>query len=121
MEKFDRLFGEEQLMPRPAVDAHTDDGTLIIEVELPGVDIEKDVTIEAVDDVLKLEGKTEHDREAFHVAERRYGSFHRRIPLPDGVDPDTIEADYTAGVLTVRVPRPALEAPEPRKIPVKHD
>lgn len=125
MEKFDRLFGEERLMPRPAVDAHTDDGTLIIEVELPGVDIEKDVTIEAVDDVLKLEGKTEHDREydreGFHAAERRYGSFHRRIPLPDGVDPDTIEADYAAGVLTVRVPLPALKASEPRKIPVKHD
>ncbi len=125
MEKFDRLFGEERLMPRPALDAHTEDGTLIVEVELPGVDIEEDVTIEVVDDILMLEGKIEHDREydreGFHVAERRYGSFHRQIPLPDGVDPDTIEASYSAGVLTVHVPLPAVETPEPKKIPVKHD
>ena len=125
MEKFDRLFGEERVMPRPAIDAHTEDGTLIVEVELPGVDIEKDVTIEVADDILKVEGKTEHDREydreGFHVAERRYGSFHRQIPLPDGVDPETIDASYTAGVLTVRVPLPAIEMREPKKIPVKHD
>lgn len=125
MDKFDRLFGEERVMPRPAIDAHTKDNTLIVEVELPGVDIEEDVTIEVIDDILKVEGKTEHDREydreGFHVAERRYGSFHRQIPLPDGVDPNTIDATYTAGVLTVRVPLPTVEAPEPRKIPVTHD
>ncbi|MDH3247784.1 MAG: Hsp20/alpha crystallin family protein [Acidimicrobiia bacterium] len=125
MEKFDRLFGEERMMPRPAVDAHTEDGTLIVEVELPGVDIENDVTIEVIDDILTVSGKTEHDREydrdGFHVAERRFGSFHRQIPLPDGVDPDDIEAAYTAGVLTVRVPLPAVEVSEPKKIPVKHD
>ena len=125
MEKFDRLFGEERLMPRPAIDAHTEDGTLIVEVELPGIDIEEDVTIEVVDDILRIEGKTEHDREydreGFHVAERRYGSFHRQIPLPDGVDPDEIHAAYNAGVLTVRVPLPAVKVSEPKKIPVKHD
>jgi HSP20 family protein len=125
MEKFDRLFGEERVMPRPAIDAHTRDNTLIVEIELPGVDIEEDVTIEVTDDILTVDGKTEHDREydreGFHVAERRYGSFHRQIPLPEGADPDTIEADYTSGVLTVRVPLPTVAAPEPRKIPVKHD
>lgn len=125
MEKFDRLFGEERLMPRPAIDAHTEDGTLIVEVELPGIDIEKDVTIEVLDDILTVEGKTEHDREydreGFHVAERRYGSFRRQVPLPDGVDPDKIEAAYDAGVLTVHVPLPAVEVAEPKKIPVKHD
>jgi HSP20 family protein len=125
MEKFDRLFGEERVMPRPAIDAHTEDGTLIVEVELPGVDIEKDVTIEVVDNVLTLEGKTEHDREydreGFHVAERRYGTFHRQIPLPDGVDAERIEASFNAGVLTVHVPLPEVRMSEPKKIPVKHD
>ncbi len=123
MEKFDRLFGEERLMPRPAVDAYTKDGELIVEVELPGVDIDKDVTIEVIDDVLKIEGTTEHDKEydrdGFHVAERRFGSFHRQLPLPDGVDPEMIKAQYDAGVLKVIVPLPEETVAEPRKIEVK--
>jgi HSP20 family protein len=124
MEKFDRLFGEERFMPRPAVDAFTKDGTLVVEVELPGVDVDEDVTIEVVDDILKIEGKTEHadeyDREGFHVAERRFGSFQRHIPLPDGVDPEMIEAHYDAGVLKVIVPLPEVTTTEARKIEVKH-
>jgi HSP20 family protein len=124
MEKFDRLFGEERFMPRPAVDAYTKDQNLIVEVELPGIDIDDDVTIEVIDDVLKIEGKTEHDkeydREGFHIAERKFGSFHRQLPLPDGVDPDRIKAEYDAGVLRVIVPLPEKTAIEPRKIEVKH-
>lgn len=125
MERFDRLFGEERFMPRPAVDAYTKDNDLIFEIELPGVDIDEDVTIEIVDDVLTIEGKTEHDREydreGFHIAERRFGSFHRQLPLPDGVDPDAIKAEFDAGVLTVRVPIPEqIAATEPRKIAIKH-
>ncbi len=124
MEKFDRLFGEERFLPRPAIDAYTKDGNLFVEVELPGVDIDDDVTIEIIDDILKIEGKTEHDTEydrgGFHVAERRFGTFHRQLPLPDGVDPEMIKAQYDAGVLKVIVPLPEETTTEPRKIEVKH-
>lgn len=125
MKKFDRLIGEERDMPRPAVDAYTSDRSLVFEIELPGIDIDEDVTIEVSNDLLEIQGKTEHDREydreGFHIAERRFGSFRRQLPLPDGVDPDTITAEYHSGVLKVRIPLPEeIATTEPRKISVEH-
>ena len=39
-----------------------------------------------------------------HRTERRYGSFQRVIPLPEGVDPDRAQADYRNGVLEISMP-----------------
>jgi HSP20 family protein len=42
----------------------------------------------------------------YHRHELRYGTFARRLPLPDGVDPSTVAASSKDGILTVRVPMP---------------
>ena len=49
--------------------------------------------------------------------ERSFGSFSRSFQLPENTDPEKIEAKYTDGVLTVRVPK--VEESKPRKIEVE--
>ncbi len=47
----------------------------------------------------------------------RYGSIHQVITLPEGADPERIEARYHNGMLEVRVPK--CEEARPKRIPVK--
>jgi HSP20 family protein len=51
--------------------------------------------------------------------ERTYGSFYRRLPLPEGVKAEVIEATFTDGVLEVKVPKPASAEAKPTKVAVK--
>ena len=41
--------------------------------------------------------------EGKHRSEFRYGSFSRTLELPPGADPDSVTADYTHGILTIKV------------------
>ena len=51
------------------------------------------------------------------VNERVYGKFRRNITLPNDVNADAVDADYTNGVLTLTMPK--SEASKPRQINVK--
>ncbi|OWK35198.1 hypothetical protein FRUB_10040 [Fimbriiglobus ruber] len=46
-----------------------------------------------------------------------YGEFSRTITLPVTVDPNAVEANYEAGVLTVTLRK--VESVKPRRIAVK--
>ena len=56
-------------------------------------------------------------RRDFYVAECRYGSFVRTVPLPPGLDVDRAEAHVANGVLTVRFPK-AASRPGAHRIPI---
>lgn len=92
----------------PAVDVYEEGDMVIIEAPLPGVEID-DVTISIENDVLTIEGKSEKksevDEKDYYRKEVRYGSFHRAIALPHSVDSEQAEANYSDGVLKVRVPK----------------
>ena len=47
--------------------------------------------------------------------ERRYGAFSRTMALPEGVDPKTIKATTSDGVLELTIPLPKEAAAEPVK------
>ncbi len=104
----DRAFGRSEFFPwHPSVDVFTREGLFVVELELPGIDPEKDVEVSVEDDVLVIKGEksrehevTEKDR---YLLERSYGSFERRIPLPEGADTETVSAEYAKGILTVTV------------------
>ncbi|MGQ7788835.1 Hsp20/alpha crystallin family protein [Nesterenkonia sp. PF2B19] len=87
----------------PAVDAHRDGEDLVLRVDLPGVDPEKDVSVELTGRSLTVSGERRDEREAEGLREVRYGSFSRTVTLPQEVPSDSVTADYDAGVLTVRV------------------
>jgi HSP20 family protein len=50
------------------------------------------------------------------VTERPLGVFSRQLFLGDTLDTDHISADYSAGVLTVRIP--VAEKAKPRRIEI---
>ncbi len=91
-----------------ALDAVEEDDKLVVRASLPGIDPDKiKVTIE--DCVLTIDGETKVDDEAkvgnYLIRERRTGSFHRAMRLPDSVDVDQAETNYDEGVLTVAFPK----------------
>jgi HSP20 family protein len=117
------MMTEAPIFPiRPRTDLVHEDGHLAVTAELPGIDPEKDVSITVEDDVLIIKGEKTKEKEFEEkdrfIHERHFGTFERRIPLPDGVDPDAIEASYDKGVLKIVVPLPEEKVQEPRKIDV---
>jgi HSP20 family molecular chaperone IbpA len=78
----------------PAVDfVETDEVT----AELPGVD-EKNIKVRFADGVLTVRGEKQEEKEEkkkdYSLNERSYGSFHRALQLPSGIDEDKIEATF---------------------------
>jgi HSP20 family protein len=91
-----------------ALDAIEEDEKLVVRASLPGIDPDEiKVTIE--DGVLTIDGETKVDEEGkvgnYLIRERRTGSFHRSVRLPDSVDVDQAETNYDEGVLTVAFPK----------------
>lgn len=106
----------------PAVDIREDNNEIALEIELPGIK-PSDVEVTAENGVLTIRGEkqsasTEGNEGRYHVVERSYGSFTRSFQLPTGVDEQRIEADFTDGVLTVRIPKAALA--QPRRIEIRN-
>jgi HSP20 family protein len=70
--------------------------------------------------LLTLSGRraaTEEEQATWYRRERFEGSFQRVLTLPEDVDPDQVQANYTHGVLHVRIGR--QEKTRPRRIEVK--
>ena len=103
----------------PSVDVYDDDKKFVIKAEIPGVD-KKNIHIDVKESVLTLSGERSHENEVkeenFYRKERAFGKFERSFTLPEGIDPDSIEADYKDGVLNIIIPKP--EEKEPKKISV---
>ncbi len=98
----------------PAMDLVEEDDRYVLRADLPGVS-EDDVSIELDDNVLTISGehRSEHEerRDGYHRVERATGRFSRSLVLPDGVDPDSVQARFEQGVLEVSVPKPAERKP----------
>ncbi len=94
----------------PVCDVFGREGDLVVHLEVPGIDPEKDVTIQVEDDVLVIRGERSTKEEVadkdFYRMESSYGSFERRLPIPEGVKEDDIVATYADGVLEVVLPAP---------------
>ena len=124
--EFDRLFN--QLFDRneaakrwvPAMDLVEYDDHFVLRADLPGM-TEADVSIEVRDNTLTLSGerRAEHEdrKGGYYRLERQFGKFSRALSLPEGVNADAIEANFTSGVLEVRIPKP--EERKPRRIEIK--
>ncbi|HEU5216085.1 MAG TPA: Hsp20/alpha crystallin family protein [Gaiellaceae bacterium] len=96
----------------PPVDVYETEDEYLVKVDLPGVKSE-DMNIEVNDSVLTLSGSRVVDETgAAQLVERPYGSFARTLTLPQGVNSDSIEADYRDGVLELRIPKPAERKPK---------
>jgi HSP20 family molecular chaperone IbpA len=105
------------LTPLVRVEDFTEDGNYVLRAEMPGIDPEKDVTLDIQDDVLTIRGERREEEHTKGHHELHYGAFSRSVRLPRDVDPDAVHATYTDGVLEVRVPTRQSDQ-EPKRIPV---
>lgn len=116
--RMDRFFhpeAESRGFWTPAVDMYEKDGKLVIKAELPGLD-KKDVSLDYKDGILTLKGErrveNEVKEENYYRRELSCGSFIRSFSLPPETDPDKITAEFTNGLLTIEVPKPASSQPK---------
>ncbi len=103
----------------PAMDLSETEQEFVLRADLPGLD-ESDVNIELEDNVLTVSGerKSEHEerKEGYYRVERASGKFSRSLTLPEGVDPEKIDASFENGVLEVHIPKP--EQRKPHKVTI---
>lgn len=104
----------------PPVETYIDQNRYHVRLALPGVK-PNEVSVQAHGNELTISGErkqeaTPADERIFHH-EITYGAFERVLPLPEGVQPDKIEANFINGVLQISAP--LSEKAIPRKIEVK--
>jgi len=106
----------------PAVDVVEKDREYEITAELPGLD-EKNIELKLSNGVLTLKGEKKEEKEErdkdYYMSERRYGSFMRSFQVPEGVDTAKIEAAFSKGVLTVKLPKTAEAQKSEKTISIK--
>ena len=103
-----------------AVDLYRTDDSVVLSVDLPGVDAGsidvgvdgRILTVRAQRTAPEPEGATWLSRE------RQTGAVVRKLRLGESIDTESIAADYADGVLTVTLP--VAEKAKPRKIEVTH-
>ncbi len=103
----------------PAVDIFEEQDSIVIKAELPGVNKEG-ISVDVKGRVLTLKGERSVDNEVkeekYYRRERSFGRFERAFTLPAEVDPGTVKAEYSDGVLKITVPKP--ESHKPKQITV---
>ena len=89
--------------------------------EVPALDHDADaIDIDVERNMLTVKAErrpaTKADDVQMELSERPLGVFSRQIVLADTLDTEHIQADYDAGVLTLRIP--IAERAKPRKITI---
>jgi HSP20 family protein len=108
----------------PQVEVCEKQGTLHVFADLPGMNKE-DVKLSIEGDQLIIQGERRSSHEegqqgsGFYHSERSYGTFFRSIPLPEGVDPQTAEANFKDGVLDVCFDAPRTPQQQTRQIEIR--
>ncbi len=105
---FDSFFNDSvsKRSSSPRVDIREEENSYLLEAELPGMS-EKDIEVKVDDSLLTISSKkddqTEEKRDGYILRERRHNSFTRSFVLPKDVDRDSIEADFSDGVLNLTI------------------
>jgi len=117
-EEFGRL--RETFIPR--VDVKEEDNNVVVAAELPGMD-QKDIDVTVTHDSVRIAGEKKHEEEkeekGYYHRETSYGSFERVIDLPTEVDENKAEAEFSKGVLTIKLSKSAEAQAKQKKIKIK--
>ena len=101
------------------MDAYRQGDEFIVDIDLPGIAVDSiDLTIDQ--NVLTVQASRRRSAQEgveLLIAERPTGEFSRQLLLGDTLDADRIAADYTDGVLHIRVP--IAEKARPRRLHVE--
>lgn len=98
----------------PQIEVLQTNGHFMVRTDLPGL-TKDDVKIEITNDFLTISGERKEEKEekheGFYRTERRYGSFYRHIPLPEGAKTENATATFVNGVLEITIPAPKFTTP----------
>jgi HSP20 family protein len=124
--ELDALFGQGSNLERSPwaggrpmpMDAYRRGDNVWVHLDLPGVATDSiDISVER--SVLTVTAERSYQRQEgdrVYIDERHEGTFRRQVSLGEGLDAEGIDADYTDGVLTLRIP--VAPQAKPRKITV---
>jgi HSP20 family protein len=106
----------------PNIEVFYLEGAIVVRAELPGLKKEE-ITVKIVKGALMIEGERKYEKEVpkkeYFTTERAYGTFYRRIPLPEDVKVDDIKATFKNGVLEVKIPMKLVPEVEKRIVEVE--
>jgi len=112
-------FGENFI---PSVDVKEEDDQVIVAAELPGID-QKDIDVEVTQDSVRIAGEKRKEQKkeekGYYHRETSYGAFERIIDLPAAVDEDKAEAEFSKGILTIKLPKSEQARSKRKKVEVK--
>lgn len=119
---FEDVMGSTMNLGLPAVDVYQRDHEMVVEAELPGLDL-KDVEVNATEDSITIRGQSRYEREVkeenLYRSERRLGMINRTIDLPTPIKPEETRASFKNGVLTILAP--IGEGVKPRKVQISEE
>ncbi len=102
----------------PPADVFAKGADLVIHLELPGINPEKDLKITIAEGELVVTGERsmvkEYAEAGYYRVERRFGAFERHFPIPKTIDETVVTAVYERGVLEIALKGAVLVA-EARK------
>ena len=122
LHRYDPFFeGSGRTAPRRHIlpaDVYRRGESYYVEIDVPGVDLEDiDIEVEKKHLTVTVERRNMVDDERTDISRGRpYGTFQRRFFLGDGLDGDSIKANYDQGVLTLEIP--VSETAKARKVSI---
>jgi HSP20 family protein len=112
-------FGFPEVYPQiwsPQIEVLEKNEKFLVRVDLPGL-TKENVKIQVTHDELMIEGERKLEKEerekGLYRTERTYGTFMRRIPVPEHVRAEEAVATFKDGVLQIEMP--AIPIPEVKK------
>lgn len=113
-----QVFGTAARPTSMPLDAWREGDQFVVELDLPGIDPSNlDIDVERNVLTIRAERLSHMPDAANAVAtERPWGAFSRQLVLGDALDTEKVDAEYTAGVLKLRIP--IAEKAKPRKISI---
>jgi HSP20 family protein len=104
----------------PLVNVYDDSENIVVTAELPGMSKEK-VNISFADGTLSIAGKLEPMLNVKNMSvvrqERTVGEFEKIVRIPTKVQADKINAAFSNGILTIRMPK--AEEVKPKTITIE--
>lgn len=96
-------------------------GGFEVRAEMPGIDPEKQAQITVAKGIMTIQAERPEGEDRTGHSEFRYGSFSRKVALPESADEADIQACYNNGILEISVGLKADQAADHagRSIPTR--
>jgi HSP20 family protein len=104
---FDRFSSTKEISFTPQINMYETEKEIVLNVALPGT-LQEDIDISLEeDDVLYIRGERPDPHGTItgprHIEELCYGYFERQVQLPAKCFGEKIEANYSEGILNIRI------------------